>query len=141
MPWQKAYYLGGPSTLRGFRYKAFPNGWEQPGANRMVLAQLEYRLGRDELPDMMDMGILDNFNLILFTDAGWTASVDSTLGPTEGFDDLSIGRLKHDVGIALANHDGNVRFEVARRTIMDKLNVLFRISRPFETGRPRSRIL
>jgi outer membrane protein assembly factor BamA len=133
MPWQKAYYLGGPSTLRGFRYKAFPNGWEQPGANRMVLAQLEYRLGRDELPDMMDMGILDNFNLILFTDAGWTASVDSTLGPTEGFDDLSIGRLKNDVGIALANHDGNVRFEVARRTdTSDKpYTFWFRISRPF----------
>jgi outer membrane protein assembly factor BamA len=133
MPWQKAYYLGGPSTLRGFRYKAFPNGWEQPGANRMMLAQLEYRLGRDELPDMMGMGLLDNFNLILFTDAGWTANVDTTLGPTEGFKGLSIGRLKNDVGIALANHDGNVRFEVARRTdTSDKpYTFWFRISRPF----------
>jgi outer membrane protein assembly factor BamA len=133
MPWQKSYYLGGVSTLRGFRYKAFPNGWEQPGANRMVLAQLEYRLGRDELPDMMDMGLLDNFNLILFTDAGWVANVDTTLGPTEGFKDLSIGHLKNDVGIALANHDGNVRFEVARRTdTSDKpYTFWFRISRPF----------
>ena len=133
LPWQKSYYLGGVSTLRGFRYKAFPNGWEEPGANRMVLAQLEYRLGREELPDMMDIGLLDNFNLILFTDAGWTANVDTTFGPTEGFKELSIGRLKHDVGIALANRDGNVRFEVARRTDTSEkpYTFWFRISRPF----------
>lgn len=133
LPWEKSFHLGGVSTLRGFPYKAFPNGWAEPGGNRMVLAQLEYRLGRDELPDMMDLGLLDNFNLILFTDAGWAATVDSTFSPTEGFEGLTIGRLKHDVGIALANRAGNVRLELARRTdIGDKpYTFWFRISRPF----------
>jgi outer membrane protein assembly factor BamA len=133
IPWEKSYHLGGVSTLRGFPYKAFPNGWENPGGNRMVLAQLEYRLGRDELPDMMDLGILNNFNLILFTDAGWAAAVDTTYGATEGFDVLTVRKLKHDVGIALANRAGNVRLEVARRTDTgDKpYSFWFRISRPF----------
>lgn len=133
LPWQKTYYLGGVSTLRGFRYKAFPNGWAEPGGNRMVLAQLEYRLGREELPDMMDLGLLDNFNLILFTDAGWAANADSTADLTEGFEELTFRRLKHDVGIALANRDGNVRFEVARRTDTGEkpYTFWFRISRPF----------
>jgi outer membrane protein assembly factor BamA len=134
LPSEKSYHLGGVSTLRGFSYKAFPDTLIHPaGGNRMVLAQLEYRLGRDEIPDMMDLGFLDNFNLILFTDAGWAASVDSATGLTEGFEGLTLRGLKHDVGIALANRAGNCRLEVARRTDTGQkpYTFWFRISRPF----------
>jgi hypothetical protein len=116
LPWERAFWLGGVSTLRGFKHKAFPAGWKNPGGNRMFLAQIEYRMGREDLPDAMDLGLLEEFNLIAFTDAGWVGQADPEEGPAEGFEDLSFKTLKNDVGLALANRSGSIRCEVVRRT-------------------------
>jgi hypothetical protein len=133
LPWERAFWLGGVSTLRGFKYKAFPDGWKNPGGNRMFLAQLEYRMGREDLPGAIDLGLLEEFNLIAFTDAGWVGQADASAGPTEGFDRLSIRTLKNDVGLALANRSGSVRLEVARRTDIGEkpYSVSFRVNRAF----------
>jgi len=133
LSWQRSYHLGGLSTLRGFPFKVFPAGPMSPGGNRMVLAQLEYRMGSQDLPDELDMGILEYFNLIVFADIGWVADVGG--GPTflKGFDDLSWDALKSDVGIALANRSGNVRIQLARRTDTGKSPFVlsFRLQRAF----------
>ncbi len=133
LPWQRSYHLGGLSTLRAFPYKAFPHGFMKPGGNRMVLAQLEYRMGSQDLPDELAMGILDHFNLILFADVGWVGNAGIGHGFFEGFEGLSLSNMKSDVGIALANRSGSMRFQIARRTDTGKKPFVFsfRISRPF----------
>ena len=99
----------------------------------MVLAQLEYRMGNQDLPDELDMGILDYFNLILFADVGWVGNGGIGSGLFEGFEGLSLVNMKSDVGIALANRSGSVRFQIARRTDTSKKPFVFsfRINRPF----------
>ncbi len=99
----------------------------------MVLAQAEYRLGTREIPEEMYLWILEHFNIILFVDVGWVGSVDTEASLFDGFDGLSWSSLKSDVGIALANRSGSVRFQVARRTDTGKKPFIFsfRISRPF----------
>ncbi len=133
VPWQKSFHLGGLSSLRGFGHKEFPNGPMHAGGNRMVLGQIEYRMGSQDLPDEIDWGILEQFNLILFVDAGLVQSVDQDLYLTDGFNELEWSDVKTDIGIALANRSGNVRIQIARRTDRnDKPFVFsFRISRPF----------
>jgi len=133
LPWHRSFHLGGISTLRGYPFKIWPNGPMSPGGNRMVLAQLEYRMGTQDLPDELDWGILEHFNLILFVDAGWIGVTDPESGLFEGFDKLAWSRFKSDVGIALANRSGNVRFQIARRTDTGEkpYAFLFRIYRPF----------
>jgi outer membrane protein assembly factor BamA len=133
LPWQKSFHLGGLSSLRGFEYKAFPYGWVSRGGNRMVLAQVEYRMGSENLPDGIDFGLLEHFNLILFNDAGWVENAGPDAWFADGFDGLSLHTLKHDVGIALANRSGSVRFEIARRTDTGHkpYTLSFRINRPF----------
>jgi hypothetical protein len=133
LPWQRSYQLGGLSTLRAFRFKKFPDGPDQAGGNRMVLAQLEYRLGNQDLPDEFDLGILEHFYIVLFADAGWVAHVDENMDWTEGFEDLDYHDFKNDVGLALTNRGGNVRFEIARRTdtSVKPFMFWFRLNRPF----------
>ncbi len=133
LPWQRSYHLGGISTLRGYPFKMLPYGRMNPGGNRLVLAQLEYRMGTQDLPDVLDWGLLDQFNLILFVDAGWVGFADSEAGLFEGFDVLKWSKLKTDVGVALASRSGKVRFQVARRTDTNykPYTFSFRISRPF----------
>jgi hypothetical protein len=131
LPWQRSYHLGGLSTLRGFPYKLFPAGRMNPGGNRMLLAQLEYRLGTRDFP--ADFWIFDNFNIILFADAGWAGYTGERDPFLKGFKQLTWSALKTDVGIAFANRSGNVRFQIARRldTGKDPYVFSFRISRPF----------
>ncbi|NQT25818.1 BamA/TamA family outer membrane protein [candidate division KSB1 bacterium] len=133
LPWQRSYHLGGLSTLRAFQYKAFPGGPDQSGGNRMVLGQIEYRLSRQDLPDEIDLGILEHFYIILFADAGWVENVDENLDWTEGFEDLDYGDFKSDVGLALSNRGGNMRVEIARRTdtSVKPFMFWFRLNRPF----------
>lgn len=133
LPWHRSYHLGGLGTLRGFPYKFLPNGWDNPGGNRMVLAQLEYRMGSQDLPDELDWGILELFNLILFVDVGWVENVGVEQQFYEGFEDLTWSGLKSDVGLALANRSGNMRIQIARRTDTGEkpFTFTFRINRPF----------
>ncbi len=131
--WQKSFQLGGIGTLRGFPFKAFPLGSKQIGGNRMFLTQIEYRLGPEELYSTTDLGILENFNFILFTDIGWVDCVDQGIGLFGGFGQFSFSNLKNDVGLALADRDNNIRFEIARRTDTGHKPFVFylRINRTF----------
>ncbi len=131
--WQKSFQLGGIGTLRGFPYKSFPLGSKQIGGNRMFLTQIEYRLGQEEFYDVMDLGILENFNFIMFTDLGWVDCVDPGLGLFDGFGQLSFSNLKNDVGVALTDRNNNIRFEIARRTDTGHKPFVFyfRINRTF----------
>ena len=133
LPWQKSYHLGGLSTLRGFPYKALPAGRMNPGGNRMVLAQLEYRMGSQDLPEEIGLWLLEQFNIILFVDAGWVGYADPSQPIFKGFKNLSWSNLKSDVGIAFSNQSGSVRLEIARRmdTGYKPFTFLFRISRSF----------
>ena len=133
LPWQRTFQLGGISTLRGYKFKELTGGPLVPGANRMFLAQVEYRMGTQDLPDELDMGILEHFNLILFSDLGWVDSVDPDWDLFEGFDTMDWKNLKNDIGIALANRTGNVRFELARRTDTSEKPFIFyfRVNRTF----------
>jgi hypothetical protein len=82
----------------------------------MALAQMEYRMGQEDLYDTADLGILENFNLVLFTDIGWVDCVDPGLGVLEGFGEFSFSSLKNSIGLGITDQDGNIRFEIARRT-------------------------
>ncbi len=133
LPWQKSYHLGGLSTLRGFPYKAFPAGRMNPGGNRMILAQLEYRMGNQDLPEEIGLWLLEQFNVILFVDAGWVGYADPNQSIFKGFKHLTWSDFKSDVGIAFSNQSGSVRLEIARRTDTGykPFTFLFRISRSF----------
>ena len=133
LPWQYRFYLGGVSTMRGFPFKSMPSGPMSPGGNRMFLAQLEYNIGEDTFPDDFDLGFLDLFNVIVFTDVGWVGNTGSEINLFDGFDGLSVSSIKNDIGIALANRDGSVRLEIARRTDTGRkpFNILFRINKAF----------
>ena len=113
-----------------------PRG-KNPGAVNLTLtnflAQLEYNIGEDTFPDNFDLGFLDMFNVIVFTDIGWVGDAGSETNLFGGFDGLSVSNIKNDIGIALANRDGSVRLEIARRTDTGRkpFNILFRINKAF----------
>ena len=73
------------------------------------------------------------FNVIVFTDVGWVGNAGSETNLFDGFDGLSVSSIKNDIGIALANRDGSVRLEIARRTDTGRkpFNILFRINKAF----------
>lgn len=133
LPWQKSYHLGGISTLRGYDYKAFPHGVDFTGGNRMILGQLEYRLGMEDYPDEIGLGLLNNFHLILFVDTGWVGFADTDANFYQGFKSLKWSDLKTDIGFALSNSSGNIRFQIAKRTDIGEkdFRFSFRVSRPF----------
>lgn len=131
LPFEKSYHLGGIGTLRGYPYKSFPAGFEIPGGNRMLLAQVEYRLGESNFDGFLDLGLFDIFNLVLFADAGWVGYAEPDAGLLDGFGGLSWEDFRSDAGIAFTS--GNVRFEIARRldTGHKPFRFYFRITRPF----------
>lgn len=131
MPYQKKFYLGGIGTLRGYRYKELPGGYMNEGGNRMLLAQIEYRLGESNLPGFLDLGLFELFNLTLFADAGWIGFTETDTDLLDGFSDLKWSHFKTDAGIALVS--GDVRFEIARRldTSYKPFRFYFRLHRPF----------
>ncbi|MFO7889683.1 MAG: BamA/TamA family outer membrane protein [bacterium] len=133
LPWQKSYHLGGISTLRGYKYKEFPHGPDAIGGNRMVLGQLEYRLGMEDYPEAIGLGLLNNFHLILFVDTGWVDFAETDANFYQGFNHLTWSDIKTDIGFALSNSSGNIRFQIAKRTDIGEndFRFSFRVSRPF----------
>lgn len=121
LPIQKWFDFGGISTLRGYRYKSFTG-------TRMALANFEYFLNWDEIDWKPDIPLLDAFNLILFADAGsaWDHS-------EKEFADLGYRDFASDVGVALANSDGRIRLNFAKRTDrgFDAMQITFRLQQPF----------
>ncbi|HHL73310.1 MAG TPA: hypothetical protein ENJ29_12450 [Bacteroidetes bacterium] len=123
VPVQSLFYLGGISSLRGYGYKEF-------AGNRMVLANIEYRLNSGKR--LRDVFLADEFNLILFYDAGlaWFSGAENA---GAGFDSLTWSSLKTDVGIALSDSEGRVRLNLARRLDGSSKDIVvtFRINRAF----------
>jgi cytoskeletal protein CcmA (bactofilin family) len=126
VPLQYRFDLGGLSSLRGFEYKYFENG------DRLVLANAEYNIhGRNS--DFQNMWFFDNFSLILFADAGLVWNSAKINSYQEGFSDLTWADLKTNIGVAISDHDGNVRLNIAKRVDVggEPVVVTFRINRDF----------
>ena len=121
VPRQKLFDLGGISTLRAFGYKAFTG-------DRMLLGNIEYQINWDRLDWTPYIPIIDEFNVILFADAGLAWFKDD-----KDFSDLVAEDFLVDIGIAFSNDDGSFRLNIAKRTdrATRALNITFRISRPF----------
>lgn len=121
IPEQFLFDLGGVSTLPGYNFKEFTG-------DRMVLFNSEYRTDGEWLFD--DIWFLDHFHYILFANTGLAWFAQDTSSPFN-FDNFELSDLKTDIGIAVANRDGNVRVNFARRLDGGGLNVSFRIHRHF----------
>ena len=121
VPVQKYFDLGGISTLRGFKYKAFTG-------DRMILGNLEYQIDWDRLDWALDIPIIDEFNLILFADAGL-----AWFKRDKAFAKLQARDFYSDIGIAFATDNDSFRLNIAKRTdrSKDAVRITFRISRPF----------
>lgn len=121
LPVQKHFDLGGISTLRAFDYKAF-------SGDRMILGNIEYHINWDRLHWYPEIPFLDEFNLILFADAGLAWFKDD-----KDYRDLQAEDLYSDVGVGFSNDDGSLRLNIAKRLdqSVDAVRVTFRISRPF----------
>lgn len=131
LPIQYQFDMGGYSSLRGFEYKYFQN------QNRMLLANLEYRI-HGHRSALNDIWLFENFNLILFADAGlaWQAEEDldqAPLSAQDGFSHLTWNDLESNIGFAISDTDGNARLNIAKRTDTKKAPVVvtFRLNRAF----------
>ena len=126
LPLQKRYQIGGLSTLRGYRYKAFQG-------DRMFLMNFEYNLNPKVFST--DMLFLDELNYIIFYDIGdaWDSNPAKDDKWYEGFNNLKLTELKSDIGLALTFNNGNYRVSMAKRLDTGKkpLNFIFRIIKPF----------
>jgi hypothetical protein len=125
LPQQYLFDLGGISTLRGYRFKEFTG-------DRMVLANVEYRINSGS-SRLHDIPIIEEFNLILFADAGLAWFANDNTAPEKSFDSLTWSKLKTGVGLALTDRDGQVRLNFAKRTDVGGKNlvVTFRLNREF----------
>ncbi len=124
MPPMYWFDLGGISTLHGYKFKEFTG-------DRMVLANIEYRLGTSS----SDWFFLDDFDVILFMDSGYAWFADEETpervnawcqeepdsdpldnDPKASFENLTWTSLKTNFGVALASSDDDFRINFARRT-------------------------
>ncbi len=120
---QRIFEIGGANTLPAFGFKEF-------SGNRMLLANVEYRLSGDIIDEIFFWP--NSFNLIAFGDAGAAATVNSKWGVYEGFNAFTSSKVKSDYGFAVAWHDGDARLGFAWRT--DKqapVSIFFRLNRAF----------
>ncbi len=124
LPVQMAFDLGGLGSLRGYKHKEFKD------FNRMVLGNLEYRLGFGRLSS----GRLEDYQIIPFYDLGLAWSSNDTGSLTAGFDQLRADGLKTSVGIGFSTGaDDRLRINLARR-LDDRdepLSVTVRVHRIF----------
>jgi len=127
LPYQKSYEIGGLGTLPAYDFKQF-------GGNRMLLGNIEYITNLRILDDLYfwPSGLFDGLNFIFFADAGWAQCVPEDKSFTEGFDGISWGDIKSDLGVAIGVNDAKIRLGLAWRTTEKApLTVFFRITRPF----------
>ncbi len=126
-PLQKAFDLGGLSTLPAFGFKEFVG-------NRLLLLNVEYVVNGKILDNagLFPSWLLRNFNLIFFSDAGYVTIAPSGKSFLQGLDGLSSETIKWDWGFAIGSRDGKMRLGFAWRTDVSKpVKVFIRVSRPF----------
>jgi hypothetical protein len=127
VPMQKAFDLGGFSTIPAFRFKEFTG-------NRMLLANVEYVINGKMLDDVefFPSWLLRNLNIILFADAGYVGSAKSTDTFTEGFSDINSKTIHSDWGFGIGTRDAKLRLGFAWRTDQSGPPMVFvRLNRPF----------
>lgn len=120
---QKDFQLGGANTLPAYGFKEF-------SGNRMLLANLEYRLSGEVIDEIFFFP--NSMSLIAFGDAGAVTTVNTKWAVYEGFDAVKSSNVRSDYGVALAWHDGDARLGFAWRT--DKqapVSIFFRLNRAF----------
>lgn len=120
---QKIFELGGANTMPAFGFKEF-------SGNRMVLANLEYRVSGDIIDEIFFWP--NSLNLIAFGNAGAVSTVNTKWAVYEGFNSITASQFKSDYGFAIAWHDGDARLGFAWRT--DKqapVSIFFRLNRSF----------
>ncbi|MBI5475687.1 MAG: BamA/TamA family outer membrane protein [Ignavibacteriales bacterium] len=127
LPFQKAFDMGGLSTLPAYRFKEFTG-------NRMLLANLEYIVNGKMFDDVdfFPSWLLRNINMMIFADAGFIDNVDPDFSVLDGFQSLNKKSLKSDWGVGIGTRDAKLRLGFAWRT--DKSGppmVFLRINRPF----------
>ena len=127
LPIQRAYDLGGLGTLNGYPFKI-------ESGNRLILLNAEYIMNGDALDDLdfWPSWLFRHVNLLFFTDAGLVRTIDQSAGPTEGFDKITWGEFKNDVGVGFSNKSGSFRIGVGWRTdIKAPARLVLRVTRPF----------
>jgi cytoskeletal protein CcmA (bactofilin family) len=120
---QKNFQLGGANTLPAYGFKEFTG-------NRMLLANVEYRLSGEIIDEIFFFP--NSLSLIAFGDAGAVTSVNTKWALYEGFNSIQSSQVKSDYGVAIAWHDGDARLGFAWRT--DKqapVSVFFRLNKAF----------
>jgi hypothetical protein len=121
------YDLGGLGTLHAYPFKS-------ESGNRMVLFNAEYIINGSFLDDLdfWPTWLFRNVNILLLTDAGFTRNVPTTVGFSEGFDKVTWGEFKHDIGAGFSNRSGSFRIALTWRTdIKEAARLTFRFMRPF----------
>ncbi|MBI4809864.1 MAG: BamA/TamA family outer membrane protein [Ignavibacteriales bacterium] len=127
VPYQKAFDLGGLSTLPAYRFKEFIG-------NRMLLANAEYVVNGKMFDDVefFPSWLLRNVNIIFFADGGYIANADDDASPFEGYKALDWRTLHSDWGIGIGTRDAKLRLGFAWRTDKSTPPMVFlRLNRPF----------
>ncbi|PLX31524.1 MAG: hypothetical protein C0600_05495 [Ignavibacteria bacterium] len=135
IPQQRAFELGGPGTLPGYRYKEFA------GSHVMLLsAELIIRSTLVHEARGWAKNVLRSTNIIFFANAGSTNGAmpltarDVTNGALDVAmtDDAVFNNWKSDIGVALGSEDGNFRIGAAwRLDRSESPSLVLRFSRPF----------
>jgi hypothetical protein len=127
LPVQKAYDLGGLGTLNAFPFKA-------ETGNRMILFNAEYIMNGSALDDLdfWPSWLFRHVNLLFFSDAGLVRTEAQDKGPTGGFEKITWGEFKNDIGAGFSNRSGSFRIGVAWRTdVKAPARFVLRFTRPF----------
>jgi outer membrane protein insertion porin family len=106
LPVQAAFDLGGLGSLRGYKHKEFKD------FNRMILGNLEYRIGVGRVSSSW----LEDYQVIPFYDLGLAWNSNDTGSLVGGFDQIRADRVKTSVGIGFSTGaDDRLRINLARR--------------------------
>ncbi|MBI5463866.1 MAG: hypothetical protein HY966_02785, partial [Ignavibacteriales bacterium] len=127
LPLQKAFEYGGLGTLNGYAFKS-------DIGNRMLLINAEYIVNGNFLDDLelWPTWLFRSFNFIITSDAGIMRSLPPASAPTSGFEKITWGEFKHNMGFGFSNRSGSFRIGVAWRTdSKEPAQILFRFTRPF----------
>jgi hypothetical protein len=124
---QKAFELGGLGSLNAYPFKS-------EFGNRMLLMNAEYIVNGSLLDDLdfWPTWIFRHVNFLLLADVGMTRLVPASYSASEGFDRITWGELKHDLGFGFANRNGSFRIGMSWRTdVKEPARFVLRFARPF----------
>jgi hypothetical protein len=132
LPLQRSFSLGGPATLPGYAFNAFPS--DSLLGNRLLLLNVEYRLNGDFLGDLSfwPSWLMRHINLLLLFDAGVIRAAPNGTSPFQGFGGLRWNEVRSDLGIGITTQSGSFRVAAVWPTDRaDPPRLLLRFARPF----------